>query len=122
MFYSASNNSFYDAPENYPSFPEDAIEISGEMFDAVVRFRPGDKKVVPGAGGLPELADISVPSKREQIEAERLRAYADPINGSDRYFSEAARLQMMGASEEEIQAARKIGMDRYAEIQASLPW
>lgn len=29
---------------------------------------------------------------------------------------------MMGVSEEEIQAARQTGPDRYAEIQASLPW
>lgn len=122
MYYSASTNSFYDAPENYPNFPVDAVEISSEQFDELVRFRPGDKMVAPGSDGLPRLVDIPVPSAREQVEAKRLQAYADPITGSDRFFSEAARLQMMGAAESEVQVARQTGLERYAEIQACLPW
>ena len=59
---------------------------------------------------------------REQIEAQRLRAYADPITGSDRYFAEAARLQAMGAAQEEIDAANAAGAKRYAEIQGEYPW
>lgn len=59
---------------------------------------------------------------REQIEALRLRAYADPLTGSDRYFSEAARLQAMGAAQEEIDAANAAGTSRYAEIQGAYPW
>ena len=59
---------------------------------------------------------------REQIEAQRLRAYADPLTGSDRYFAEASRLQAMGAAQEEIDAANAAGANRYAEIQGEYPW
>lgn len=59
---------------------------------------------------------------RTEVEAMRLRAYADPLTGSDRYFAEAARLQVMGGTAEEIDAARAAGANRYAEIQAQYPW
>lgn len=59
---------------------------------------------------------------REQIEALRLRAYADPLTGSDRYFVEASRLQAVGAAQEEIDAANAAGAKRYAEIQGEYPW
>lgn len=62
------------------------------------------------------------PLTREQIEALRLRAYADPLTGSDRYFVEASRLQEMGAAQEEIDAANAAGAKRYAEIQGEYPW
>lgn len=84
--------------------------------------------------GAPELvemtpeeveAHLNPPAKpltREQIEALRLRAYADPLTGSDRYFAEASRLQAMGAAQEEIDAANAAGAKRYAEIQGEYPW
>lgn len=59
---------------------------------------------------------------RDQIEALRLLAYADPINGSDRYFSEASRLTAIGASQQEIDAAKKAGIDRCREIKEQYPW
>lgn len=84
--------------------------------------------------GAPELVEMTpeeveahlnppIPSlTREQIEALRLRAYADPLTGSDRYFAEASRLQAMGAAQEEIDAANAAGAKRYAEIQGEYPW
>ncbi len=84
--------------------------------------------------GAPELvemtpeeveAHLNPPAKpltREQIEVLRLRAYADPLTGSDRYFAEVARLQAMGAAQEEIDAANAAGVKRYAEIQGEYPW
>lgn len=59
---------------------------------------------------------------RNEVENERLRAYADPVIGSDRFFSEAVRLQVMGAGEDEVAAARSAGVARYEEIQAENPW
>ena len=59
---------------------------------------------------------------REQIEARRLHAYADPLTGSDRYFAEAVRLQAMGADQAEIDAVNAAGAARYAEIQGTYPW
>ena len=84
--------------------------------------------------GAPELVEMPpeeveahlnppIPSlTREQIEVLRLRAYADQITGSDRYFAEVARLQAMGAAQEEIDAANAAGVKRYAEIQGEYPW
>jgi hypothetical protein len=59
---------------------------------------------------------------REQVEALRLQAYADPITGSDRHFAEANRLQVMGADQAEIDAAKSAGVARYTEIQEQYPW
>lgn len=84
-----------------------------------------------GAPDLVEMTEAEVeahlnppakPLTREQIEALRLQAYADQITGSDRYFAEAARLQVMGAAQEEIDAANAAGAKRYAEIQGEYPW
>jgi len=58
---------------------------------------------------------------REQVEASRLRAYADPITGSDRYFAEAQRESLMG-NIEAAETARQLGLTRFAEIQAENPW
>lgn len=57
---------------------------------------------------------------REQIEALRLRAYADPLTGSDQLFSESMRMQIMGEEGHEDVRARAIA--RFEEIQAQYPW
>lgn len=59
---------------------------------------------------------------RNDIEKLRLIAYADPIAGSDRYFSEAARLAAIGGSEDAIKAATAAGISRAAEIATMYPW
>lgn len=61
-----------------------------------------------------------LPKTVEQVEAARLRAYADPLTGSDRMFAEASRMQLMG--EPEFEASRAAAIDRFAEIQAANPW
>lgn len=53
-----------------------------------------------------------------ELERRRAFAYADPINGSDRLFTQAARMQAMGiAGWEDV---RDQGIARYAEIKASI--
>ena len=87
-----------------------------------------DKYIKPGLVRMTEAevqAHLNPPSPaptRDQIEAERLLAYADPVTGSDRHFAEAIRLQAMGADQSEIEAAKAAGAARYAEIQAEYPW
>lgn len=54
------------------------------------------------------------------IESSRLRAYADPLTGSDRLFSESLRMQIMGESGHEEVRARAIA--RFGEIQTQYPW
>lgn len=60
------------------------------------------------------------PPTREQIEASRLRAYADPLTGSDRYFAEAQRMQVM--NEPGWEPVRAAGVTRFEEIQEQFPW
>jgi hypothetical protein len=57
---------------------------------------------------------------REEIEASRLCAYADPLTGSDRYFAEASRMQSM--DEPDWERVRDSGVARYEQIQAQFPW
>ncbi|WP_313226269.1 hypothetical protein [Stutzerimonas chloritidismutans] len=61
------------------------------------------------------------PQARVQVETLRLRAYADPLTGSDRHFAEAQRESLMG-NHEAAEAAKVAGMLRFAEIQAEYPW
>ena len=63
---------------------------------------------------------VTVPRTQEEIEALRLRAYAEPITGSDRYFAEAQRMQIMG--EEGWEAVRDAAIARFEEIQVEYPW
>lgn len=58
---------------------------------------------------------------RAEIEAHRLRAYADPLTGSDRYFAEAQRESLLG-NNDAAAAAKAAGLARFAEIQAKYPW
>ncbi|VVP57052.1 hypothetical protein [Pseudomonas fluorescens] len=120
MFYSASTGGFYDNPANYPNFPIDAVEITDELYAEVVSNKPIDKTIIPGADGLPELADPP-PATTEQVEAARLQAYANPLTGSDRHFAEAARCNTAGDTAG-AEAATAAGQVRYEEIRAELPW
>lgn len=61
------------------------------------------------------------PLTREQIEALRLFAYAEPLTGSDRHFAEAQREGMLGNAET-AEAAKSRGLARFVEIQAEYPW
>lgn len=107
-----------------PQIPADAKPISESLFRSVFVNRSASQRVSADENGLPILIDPPPPPPptREQIESARLRAYADPLTGSDRYFAEAVRLQAAGAPQEEIDAANADGGQRYAEIQAEFPW
>lgn len=60
------------------------------------------------------------PLTSEQVKQLRLKAYADPVTGSDRYFAEAARMQAM--SEEGWEIVRAAGVNRFQEIQEQYQW
>ncbi|EJM20161.1 hypothetical protein PMI21_01063 [Pseudomonas sp. GM18] len=79
--------------------------------------------VMEGEHYSAETPEVVTPTlTREQVEDSRLRAYADPITGSDRYFAEAARIQAMGGTLENVEVARAAGAARSAAIQALYPW
>lgn len=73
-------------------------------------------------GSFYECTDTVPELTREQVESLRLRAYADPITGSDRFFAEAARMEAMGEDQSAVAACRDAGAARYQEIQNEYPW
>lgn len=99
--------------------PEDAIEIDAALW----------QKLICDAGGIWRRgADGEItqqpfpdhPLTREDVERLRLAAYAEPSSGSDRYFAEASRMQMMG--EAGWEKVRDAGIKRFNDIQALYPW
>lgn len=60
---------------------------------------------------------------KEEIENLRLAAYADPITGSDRYFSEALRMESSPNKDKtEISKVKARGVERQQEIKALYPF
>jgi hypothetical protein len=68
-----------------------------------------------------EVSEQKNSSSRYEVETLRLRAYADPISGSDRYFAEAQRERIMD-NYEAAESAKAAGLARFAEIQEQYPW
>jgi len=103
--------------------PGDVVEISEERYQKVIANPDPTKVRSHDADGLPILIDPppAPVATREQVEARRLVAYADPLSGSDRYFAEAQRESLLGNAEA-ADAAKALGMARFAEIQAEYPW
>lgn len=120
-FYSPGTGCTYLPSIHGENIPPDAVPISEDRYAEVITNPAPDTMRDHDGDGLPVLVPFSVPElTRVEVEALRLRAYADPINGSDRYFSEAARMQAMGESGWE--AVRAAGVERYQAIQAEFPW
>lgn len=78
--------------------------------------------VIVGLDGKPALKERSAHQDptRQDIEILRIQAYSDKINGSDRLFSEASHMEVMGEIGFEEVRARAIA--RFEEIQAQYPW
>lgn len=65
---------------------------------------------------------LSAPSKSvEDVQRQRLMAYADPIYGSDRYKSEAYAERLAGNEEAAVEAERNL-LIRREEIRKENPW
>lgn len=108
---------------HHREIPADAIAIPEDIYQAVIANPTPGKIRSHDAAGLPILIDPPPPPTptREQVEAKRLRAYAEPLTGSDRYFAEAQRESLLGNASA-ADAAKALGMARFAEIQAEFPW
>lgn len=124
ILYSKDTGGFYSRNIHGDNIPTEVVEITEAEHQALLEGQSRGKIISADSSGRPVLVDPPPPAPltREQIEALRLLAYADPLTGSDRYFAEATRLQVMGADQAEIDAAKTAGTARYAEIQAEYPW
>lgn len=64
--------------------------------------------------------ETNVEYQTRLADTARKRAYADPLTGSDRLFSEALRMELMG--EDGFEDKREQAIARYNEIQNQFPW
>ncbi|MDH0098246.1 phage tail protein [Pseudomonas sp. GD04158] len=117
--YSKATGSTY-LLELHRDIPADAVPIDDACYLSVIANPAPGKIRSHDEHGLPILIDPP-PLSREDIESARLRAYADPITGSDRYFAEAQRESLLGNAVA-AEAAKVRGQARFAEIQAEHPW
>jgi hypothetical protein len=100
--------------------PKDAIAIHADTHAALLDGQAKGKRMKVDRKGEPQLVDFEYVPTRNDVESARRRAYADPENGSDRFFVMAARMNVMGeAGAQEIAAQ---GVARYAAIRKALPW
>lgn len=121
MYYSASTGSFYRAEIHGTAMPDDVVEITVERHAELLAGQSEGCSIVSDENGCPilQVSSAATPTMKE-VECARLRAYADPLTGSDRYFAEAMRMQAMG--EEGWEAVCNAGVIRYQEIQEQFPW
>lgn len=99
--------------------PKAAIEISDELFNRMMCEDDG-VWTLKSNGDITKSLKSEVPVTREEIERQRLAAYAHPYTGSDRYFAEANRMQEMG--EPGWEAVKEQAIARFKELQALFPW
>lgn len=104
--------------EGIHAIPKSAVKVDEKLWERLISEDDGVWTLVNGAiikQPLPETA----PSI-EVVERQRLAAYADAETGSDRFFSEAARMQAM--SEPGWEAVREKAIARFRKIQEQFPW
>ena len=101
--------------------PKEAKEVSKEDFE-ISMATPTKRWRLSEKGSLfPE--DYVFEVEEGLYERQRLIAYADPVNGSDRYFAEALALQAEGfaASSAEVKELKQKGLARKEEIKLTYP-
>ena len=103
--------------------PEDQlIELSDEAYEYLFEGITRGMRAVLDANEKPVLIPALEPAplSKEEVEANRMRAYAHPITGTDKLFSEVSRMQTMG--EPGWETVRDKAIERFKEIQALIPW
>lgn len=123
-YYSKLNNGFYSEEVHGKSIPKDAVKISNKQYLALLEGQSLGKRISSDGEGKPHLLDPQEYNLSQvEVEILRLKAYADPVNGSDRYFMEALSLQAEGfsSSSAEVKAARNRGLERKREINLLYP-
>lgn len=104
--------------EGVHTIPKNAVEVTEALWVRLVSEDDGIWRLANGIISKQPLPQTA-PSV-EVVERKRLMAYADIETGSDRYFSEATRMQAM--NEHGWEAIREKAVIRFHEIQALYPW
>jgi len=114
MRFSPSTGSMYPENIKYPNLPDDLVSISAAQVSAILN-RPSGSTVQFINN---ELVITDPPPLPDPLEL-RARSYADPVMGSDKYFNEAKRMQLMGEPGWEAVVAQ--GQARYLAIKEEYP-
>jgi hypothetical protein len=125
LFYSKQNNGFYSEEINGKNIPNDAVKITKQQYISLLEGQADGKQITSDSTGNPCLVDAPEQVLTGvEIEVLRLKAYADPVNGSDRYFAESISLQAEGfsASSLEVKTVKQKGVERKKEIKLQYPW
>lgn len=122
VFYDPLSKGFYQS-DFHKDIPSSAIEITNKLRWELVQGQSEGKEIFI-QDGIVGLVSKTSSISDSQIESLRLQAYADPVTGSDRYFSESMSLQVEGCAvtSVEVKAAKAKGLARKKEIQAQYPW
>lgn len=98
---------------------------TGEVFaydDEQVEIGLADDKTAMTLGEIEaHLNPAPISLTVEQVESARCQAFAHPLTGSDRYFSEALRRDAIGDTAG-AESARLAGIKRYEQIKAQHAW
>lgn len=105
--------------ESIHQIPKEAIRVTDEDWKKIIDTSLGDW-MINKSGKISFIPRDDPPLTFQDIERFRIIAYSDPISGSDRLFSEAVRMQIMG--EEGYEEVRARAVARFEEIQAQYPW
>jgi hypothetical protein len=110
----------YDTDIN-KEVPEGAIEVSEELYE---KTSDNEFDWYAEEGDFKSKPKKSESLSREQIEELRLKSYADPVKGSDRYFSEVLSLKAQGIAEstDQVKALKAKALAVKEEIKAKYPW
>lgn len=130
LYFSAKTCGFYleedkDLYTEAGSWPDDVVTLDESQEAEFWKKCPPEGKFLSSLDGLPTWEDIPKrPVTKETQEHERLRAYADPVTGCDRYFSEVLSLQAEGftSTSPEVKEVRAKGLARKQEIQSLYPY
>jgi hypothetical protein len=111
MFYSPSTNGFYNLGIHGENIPIDAVEISAEQHETLLKGQSQGKVISADGNGRPVLQDKAPPTPEQieaQIDAARRAAY---ITEADPLFFKAQRGEV----------EQQVWLDKIAEIKARFP-
>ena len=106
--------------EGVNNIPSSAIAINEALFLQMTQETDGQWRIDAEGVVSKTIDSPNLGVSREQVEALRLRAYAEPLIGSDRYFAQAQRMQAMNKPNWE--AVQTAGVARFEANQALYPW
>lgn len=120
LYFNEETMGIHDS-EREESLPPGLFEITPAQRLQILTAIADGKIVSVSDGGLLIGDAQPIALSAEVVERRRLFAYADPASGSDRYFAEAQRESLLGNADA-AEAAKALGLARFAEIQAENPW